>query len=178
VVLRCTLRYSCSPFKLFATQNIQQDRQCNTEARSRNHCCLENISVCVFVRERARARARERVVKCVFLRVRVCGCACVCRSRAVLRACSLTNPACIAPLYCQLRLVWFHCIFGYYHINRTIFGEKLFNTKCEFWFSLHLLFQIFLILNIIQRDIVINFETSSYKAHTSFLSDFNKTLIF
>jgi hypothetical protein len=41
--------------------------------------------------------------------------------------------------------------------------KKWLNTKCVFWFSLQLLFEIFLIVRIIQRDIVINVKTSSCK---------------
>ena len=41
--------------------------------------------------------------------------------------------------------------------------KHLLNIKCWFWFSLQLLFEIFLILRIIQLDIVINMETSSCK---------------
>jgi hypothetical protein len=42
--------------------------------------------------------------------------------------------------YCHLWPVSFYNIFPHYLINGTIFGNKLLNTKCVFWFSL----QIFL----------------------------------
>jgi hypothetical protein len=38
--------------------------------------------------------------------------------------------------YCHLRPLWLHHIFRHYHINGTIFGKKLLNIKCVFWFSL------------------------------------------
>jgi hypothetical protein len=62
--------------------------------------------------------------------------------------------------YFQLRPLWLHHIFPHYLIRGAIFGKKLLNTKCVFWFSLQLLFETFLILRIIQRDIVINVNTS------------------
>ena len=48
---------------------------------------------------------------------------------------------------------------------------------CVFWFSLQLLFPIFLIPRRIQRDIVTNVKMSSCKVPL-FLSDFNETWIF
>jgi hypothetical protein len=44
--------------------------------------------------------------------------------------------------------------FPHYYINGTIFGKTLLNIKCVFWFSLQLLSETFLILRIIQRDII------------------------
>jgi hypothetical protein len=41
------------------------------------------------------------------------------------------------------------------------FWEKLLNIKCVFWFSLQLLSETFLILIIIQGDVIINVHTSS-----------------
>jgi hypothetical protein len=54
-------------------------------------------------------------------------------------------------------------LFRHYLINGTIFGEKVLNIKCMFWFSLQYLFETFLILSGVQRDIVINVKTSSCK---------------
>jgi hypothetical protein len=51
-----------------------------------------------------------------------------------------------------------------YLINGTFFGKKkITERKMCVWFSLQLLFEIFLILKTIQRDIVINVKTSSCK---------------
>ena len=82
-----------------------------------------------------------------------------------LRVCNLTYPACnaYAP-YWNLRLLWLH-IFRHYLINDKIFGKKLLNIKCVFRFFLQLLFETFLIIKRIQRDIVINEKMSSCKAH-------------
>ena len=46
-----------------------------------------------------------------------------------------------------------------------------------FWFSLQLVLETFLILRIIQRDIVINVKSLHVK-YPLFFSDFNETLIF
>jgi hypothetical protein len=44
-------------------------------------------------------------------------------------------------------------------------AKKLLNVKCMFWFSLQTLFETFLILRRIQRDIIINLQTRSCKVH-------------
>jgi hypothetical protein len=66
-------------------------------------------------------------------------------------------------LYCHLWPVWLHHIFPLYLINGTIFGNKLLNTKCVLCFYLQLLSETFLTVRKIQRDVVINMRTSSYK---------------
>ena len=55
-----------------------------------------------------------------------------------------------------LRLLWLQHIFRHYLTNSTIFGKKLLNIKCVFWFSLQLLFVTFLVVTRSQRHIVIN----------------------
>ena len=72
--------------------------------------------------------------------------------------------------------LWFHHIFRHYLINGTIFGKKLLNIKHLFWISLQPLSKTFLIVRRIQRDIVINVETSRVM-YPLFLSDCNKTWI-
>jgi len=59
-------------------------------------------------------------------------------------------------VFCHLWPVPLHDIFFLqnYLINGTIFGEKLLNTKCVFWFSLQLLSETFLILRGIQRCVI------------------------
>jgi hypothetical protein len=94
--------------------------------------------------------------------------------------CSLSYPACKAhaPYYIVIcGLFWLFCIFRHYLINGTIFGKKLLNIKCMFWFSLQLLSETFLILTIIQRDTIINVHRSSCKVPL-LLSDFKGTWIF
>jgi hypothetical protein len=54
--------------------------------------------------------------------------------------------------------VWFCHV-----INGTIFGKKLLNIKCVILFYLQLLSETRLILGTVQRDIVINVQTSSRK---------------
>jgi hypothetical protein len=82
-----------------------------------------------------------------------------------------------AVLYCHLWPVWLYHIFPHYLINGTIFEKKLLNTKCVFWFSLHLLSETFLIVRRINWDITINVHTPSCKVPL-LLSDFNDTWIF
>jgi hypothetical protein len=82
-----------------------------------------------------------------------------------LHACILTYAACNALSYCHPRPLCLHYIFRHYLINDTIFGggggED--NKKWVFCFSLQLLFETFLILRRIERDIVINVKTFSFK---------------
>jgi len=66
--------------------------------------------------------------------------------------------------------------FPHYLINGTIFGKKLLNTECVFWFSLQRLSEIFLILRRIERDIIKNVYRSSCKVPVIFL-DFNEIRI-
>jgi hypothetical protein len=70
--------------------------------------------------------------------------------------CSLSYPACNthAP-YCHLWPAPLYNIFPHYLINGTIFEKKkLLNTKCVFWFSLHILSETFLSLWSTERDII------------------------
>jgi hypothetical protein len=82
-----------------------------------------------------------------------------------------------AVLYCHLWPVWLYHIFPHYLIYGTIFGKKLLNIKCVFWFYLQLLSETFLFLRRNQRDIIINVHRSSYKVPL-LLSDLNETWIF
>jgi hypothetical protein len=63
-------------------------------------------------------------------------------------------------LYCHLWPIWLYT-FPHYLTNGTIFRKKLLNVKYVFWFLLQLLSEIFLILRIIQQDIIINVHESS-----------------
>jgi hypothetical protein len=141
----------------------KQDKQCtynNIETRSRNNCRREKVISITYL--------------CVCVRECRCGCTGAC---ACLRGCSPTYPACkaLAP-YC-LRPLWIQKIFRHYFINSTIVGKKLLNVRCVFWFYLQSLFEIFLILRRIQRNILIKAKTSSCKV-ALFLSDLNETWIF
>ena len=74
-------------------------------------------------------------------------------------ACSVRYPACNAhALYCRLWPVWLYHIFPHYLINGRIFEKKrkVLNIKCAFCFSLQVLSEIFLILRVIQRDMIKN----------------------
>jgi hypothetical protein len=70
--------------------------------------------------------------------------------------------ACIV-LYCHLWCVWLYHIFPHYLINGMVFGKTLLNIKCVFWFSLQILSKSFLILRIIQWDVIIHVHRSSCK---------------
>ena len=115
----------------------------------------------------------------------VCVCVCVCVGGGFtgvgvyLRACSLTNPACIASPYCHLRPLWLLHISRHYFINGTIFGKKSPNTKCAYWLSLQCWFETSLIPRRIQPGIVINVKKSSCEiGYLLLFSDFNETWIF
>ena len=78
--------------------------------------------------------------------------------------CGLSYRACNAHApYCHLSPLRLYRIFPRYLINGMIFGKKVPNTKCVFWFSLQLLSETFHILRRIQRDIVINVHKEWYK---------------
>jgi hypothetical protein len=74
-----------------------------------------------------------------------------------LGECNLTYAA------CYLWPFWLHNIFQHYLLNDMIFRKELLNANRVFRFSLQLSFATFLVLQIIQRDIVINVKTSSFK---------------
>ena len=61
---------------------------------------------------------------------------------------------------CGLRICH---IFPNFLVNGAIFGNKLLNIKCVFWFSVQFSSQIFLILWNIQRDTLINVLRASCK---------------
>jgi hypothetical protein len=75
--------------------------------------------------------------------------ACACERVALL----IQYATRVRNVICGLRL---HQIYRHYLINGTIFRKKLLNIKYMFGFSLRLLFETFLIMTGIQRDIVIN----------------------
>ena len=90
----------------------------------------------------------------------VCVCVCVCVGGwACFRVWSLANATCNALPSCHLRPLCLHEVFRHYLVNDTIFGKKLCNVKCVFWFSLQLLFETFVIRRTIQPDTVINVGT-------------------
>ena len=71
---------------------------------------------------------------------------------------------CSSILYCFLWPVRLTHMFPHYLINATTFGKKtLLNIKHVFWISLQILSERFLILNRIQREIIIHFLTYSCK---------------
>jgi hypothetical protein len=81
-----------------------------------------------------------------------------------MSVCSLTYPSHRAHVpYCYLWPVCLYHIFPRYLVNGTIFEKKLPNIKKVFWFSLQLLSETFLILRRIQRDMIINVNTSNVK---------------
>jgi hypothetical protein len=93
--------------------------------------------------------------------------------------CSLSYLACklhISALFCLLWPVRLHHIFPRL-ANGTIFRGKWLNIKCEFWLSLQMLSETFLIIRIIQRDVVTNVQTPSREVPGCVVR-FNETWIF
>ena len=94
--------------------------------------------------------------------------------------CSFRYPACnVHAPYCYLRPVRLYSIFPHYFIKGTMFEKKSLNTKCLFWFSLHL-FLTFLSLRSTEREREIwsKMYISLHVQYPLFLSDFNETWIF
>jgi hypothetical protein len=99
------------------------------------------------------------VCACVQMYAHMCGWTdagmCLC-------ACSLTNPAYNVPLYCYLRpLAPPHFLTLCY--KRHNFQKKFIENKMCILILSTILFETFLILSQIQRDIAVNVETSSCK---------------
>ena len=63
-----------------------------------------------------------------------------------------------------------YCIFPQYLTNGTIFGERLLNIKCVFWFSLQLPSEICFIPRRIQPDMIINVYRCSCKVPIDFIT--------
>jgi len=131
------LRY-LSTFCLKDWEKIKPDRQCtckrNIEARSRNYFC----------------RGETVTITCS-------GCmsvALVIQHTKPIRRIILSPVACLAVSY-----------FSTLSHKRHDFREKKgYCLRNVFWFFLHLLSETFLILRIIQPDIVVNVQGSSFKA--------------
>jgi hypothetical protein len=68
-----------------------------------------------------------------------------------------------APYYVVMWPVWPKHIFPHCLTNDTTFGGKKLFIKHVFWFFLQLSFVTFLLLRNIQRVIIINVQTSSWK---------------
>jgi hypothetical protein len=96
-------------------------------------------------------------------------------SKCVFLALSIQYAKRMRPVVCVLPGCTI--FFPRYLINGMIFEKKLLNTKCVFWFSLHLLSETFLILGRIERDIIKKIYIGLYVKYQVFLSDFNKTWI-
>ena len=99
----------------------------------------------------------------------VCVCVCVCVALVIQHAKR------IPVLYCHL---WPICLlhnFRHCTMNGTIFGKKLLNMKCVFWFCLWLWLGTFYLLRRIQWDIIIIIHKKNYPF---LLSYFDVTWIF
>ena len=88
--------------------------------------------------------------------------------------CILRYPACNARApYWHLWPSRLYNIFPHYLMKGTI-KKKLLNIKCAFWFSLQLLSENVLILNIIERDIIMYIYICLHVKCPLFLSSFNE----
>ena len=148
-IVTCTLHYVYIRCIYNAWINVTWQPmygQRNNKARSRNHCCREkSISItylCVCLRSREYVWVTGRVHARACLRV-----ALIIQHATRKRHIVTSFVAPLAPTHFSISL------------NSTIFGKKLLNIKCVFWFSLQRLSKTFLILRRIQRDIVINVKT-------------------
>jgi hypothetical protein len=78
--------------------------------------------------------------------------------------CSLSYPERNAHAsYCHLWPAPLYNIFPHYLINGTIFVKNLLNIKWVFWFSLQILFELFLMLRRTERNMAIRVYTYSCK---------------
>jgi len=83
-----------------------------------------------------------------------------------VHVCSLRCPACNAHApYCHLSPIWLYRIYPNYLINGTIFWKILRHPKCVFWFYLEVLSEAFLVLEIIQRYIIVNIHRCPCKSY-------------
>jgi hypothetical protein len=84
----------------------------------------------------------------------------------ILCVCSLSYTVCKAhaPYFVVIcGLAGFYQSFSRYSVTDTIFGKKLLNAKCVFWFSMQNLSETFVILRRIKRDTIKNMHKSSCK---------------
>ena len=115
------------------------------------------VLVCVFSkRTHARVGNASLWVSVWVLGVCARELACVCARVALLIQHATRRP------YCHLRPLWLHHMFRHLLKTARLSGKNCW-TKNVFSFSLKLLFDTFLILRVIQRDIVINVKTSVCK---------------
>jgi len=77
-------------------------------------------------------------------------------------------------LYFRLCLVWLYHIFAHYLIIGTNFEIKVLNVKCMFGLSPQILSETFVILKIIELDMIKNVLQSSCKVPVDFFLDFNE----
>ena len=93
--------------------------------------------------------------------------------------CSLRYPACYAYApYCHLWPAPLYSIFPHYLIHGTIFGKRLLNPKCVFWFSVLLLSVTFLILRRTESEMIRKCTYIGLHVQCQFLSDINERGIF
>jgi hypothetical protein len=112
-------------------------------------CVYVRVCVCVCVR----ARGSARVLTCICVGARASACAHV--------ALLIQHATCSHIAICSVSgSTTFSDIISH---TARFFGKMLLNIKCVFWFSLQLFSRTFLILKIIQLDIVINVKRSSSK---------------
>jgi len=99
----------------------------------------------------------------------VCVGVCVCMYSCFIYPTRKAHFFCTA-LYCHLLPVWLFHIFLHYLIKGTIFGgKKLLHIKFVFWSFLQRLYEVFLVLIISQRGIIIHVHTSCYKLSVIFV---------
>ena len=93
--------------------------------------------------------------------------------------CNLSYPAyrAHAPHYVAIVVCMYHIFSTLSHKRHDFRKKNVIDIKCEFWFSLQLLSETFLIIRRIHWDTLINVRSCRVN-YPLFLSDFNETWIF
>jgi hypothetical protein len=132
----------------------------NTEGRSCNHCCCGKAICVIYI-----------VCVCVCARARV-------RARILALVIRHSNPISFAPHFTVICGMSGFILFLHIISNGTICARRLLNIKCVSRFSLQLLSKTFLILRVIQRDMIVNVQyIGAYLKYLKFLSGVNGSWI-
>jgi hypothetical protein len=128
---------------LYVSTETEQDGQCTYNvilSAFENYCCRGKAKNITYSCVCARAYPGAWTFACAWVHV-----ALLIQHATSIRRIMTSFVAPLAPPY-----------FSSLSLKRHNFIKNVFNLKCVFWFSLQVLFEHFLIVRRIQRDIVIN----------------------